>query len=91
MTAGFQMGDLRLCLWLGSLFYEIFPTGGTDLALSAAGNYRMLRARGITVRTTLDCLIATFCLQNGHTLLHNDRDFEPFEAVLGLRVIRNMS
>jgi len=71
------------------LQYEVFSTGGIDLALAAAENYRALRAQGITVRKTIDCLIATFCLQNGHTLLQNDRDFEPFEAVLGLQVIHN--
>jgi len=69
------------------LQYEVFSTGGTDLALSAAGNYRMLRARGHTIRKMIDCLIATFCLFNGHALLHNDKDFEPFEQVLGLPVI----
>lgn len=73
------------------LQYEVFSTGGTDLALSAAGNYRMLRARGHTIRKTIDCLIATFCLLNGHALLHNDKDFESFETVLGLQVIHNMS
>jgi len=71
------------------LQYEVFSTGWTDLALSAAGNYRMLRARGHTIRKTIDCLIATFCLLNGYSLLHNNRDFEPFEAVLGLQVIHN--
>ena len=70
------------------LSYEIFQMCGTDLALAAAENYRALRARGITVRKTIDCLIATFCLQNGHTLLHSDKDFESFEQVLGLPVIR---
>jgi hypothetical protein len=67
--------------------YEIFTTGGTDLAIATARNYRSLRAKGYTVRRTIDCLIATFCLSNGHTLLHNDRDFDPFEQALGLRVI----
>jgi hypothetical protein len=54
---------------------------------SAAANYRTLRATGRTVRKTIDCLIATFCLRHGHSLLHCDRDFDPFEEVLGLRVI----
>ncbi len=66
---------------------EVFTTGGVDLALVAAQNYRRLRAQGYTVRRTIDCLIATFCLLHNHVLLHNDRDFEPFERVLGLRVI----
>ena len=69
------------------LKYEIFTTGGTELAIAAARNYRALRAKGYTVRRTIDCLIATFCLSNGHNLLHNDRDFDPFEQALGLRVI----
>ncbi|MGD0799196.1 MAG: PIN domain nuclease [Acidobacteriaceae bacterium] len=65
----------------------VFNTGGQDLAVAAAGNYRRLRTRGITVRKTIDCLIATFCIAEGHALLHNDRDFDPFEEFLGLRVV----
>jgi predicted nucleic acid-binding protein len=68
--------------------FEVFETGGTDLAIQAARNYRILRARGQTVRKTIDCLIATFCLMHGHTLLHADRDFDPFETRLGLRVVQ---
>jgi predicted nucleic acid-binding protein len=67
--------------------FDLLDTGGMDLAVESARNYRRLRARGRTVRKTIDCLIATLCLREGHELLHNDRDFEPFEAVLGLRVI----
>jgi predicted nucleic acid-binding protein len=66
---------------------EVFETGGVVLAREAARNYRTLRDRGRTVRRTIDCLIATFCLREGHSLLHRDRDFDPFEAVLGLSVI----
>jgi predicted nucleic acid-binding protein len=66
---------------------EIFPTGGTEFAVAAARNYRILRQRGHTVRRTIDCLIATFCLKEGHSLLHRDRDFDPFEKALGLSVI----
>ena len=65
----------------------VFNTGGRTLALAAAENYRFLRTRGITIRGTIDCLIATFCLVEGHQLLHRDRDFEPFETHLGLRVV----
>ena len=68
--------------------FEIFPTGGKDLAVAAARNYRTLRSRGITVRKTIDCLIATFCREGDHRLLHRDRDFDPFEQHLGLRVVR---
>ncbi|OIN94189.1 MAG: VapC toxin family PIN domain ribonuclease [Anaerolineae bacterium CG1_02_58_13] len=66
---------------------EIFPTGGTNLALAAVDNYRRLRKKGLTVRKTIDCLIATFCILNGHSLLHSDRDFDAFEKELGLQVI----
>jgi predicted nucleic acid-binding protein len=69
------------------LKFEIFSNGGIDLAIAAAENYRVLRQRGHTIRRTIDCLIAGFCLCNGHALLHRDRDFDAFEAALGLRVI----
>ena len=72
----------------GELFrLEIFQTGGAALAVAAARNYRRLRAAGWTIRRTVDCLIATFCLMEDHELLRNDRDFDPFERALGLRVI----
>lgn len=67
--------------------FEIFESGGVDLAAAAAGNYRLLRRRGRTVRKTIDCLIATFCLLHDHALLHSDRDFDAFEEVLGLQVV----
>ena len=67
--------------------FDVMPMSGIDLAVTAAQNYRKLRAEGRMVRKTVDCLIATFCLTNGHALLHNDRDFDPFEKILGLRVI----
>jgi hypothetical protein len=66
---------------------EVFQTGGVDLAREAAKNYRTLRARGHTVRKTIDCLIATFCLREQHSLLHRDRDFDAFERLLNLSVI----
>ena len=66
---------------------EVFETGGIELARAAARNHRKLRARGHTVRKTIDCLIATFCLRNRHSLLHRDRDFDPFERLLDLSVV----
>ena len=69
------------------LTLEVFETGGVTLAREAARNYRTLRSRGHTVRKTIDCLIATFCLREQHSLLHRDRDFDPFEKVLELSVI----
>jgi predicted nucleic acid-binding protein len=67
--------------------FEVFETGGAELAVGAARNFRKVRQQGYTVRKTIDCLIATFCLRDGHALLHRDRDFDPFEKVLGLAVI----
>jgi len=69
------------------LKFHVFHTGGTDIAIAAAMNYRVLRQRGYTVRKTIDCLIATFCLEVEHELLHRDHGFDPFERVLGLRVV----
>ena len=69
------------------LNYEVYEMGGVQLAVAAAQNYRALRTKGHTIRKTIDCLIATYCILNGHALLHNDRDFEPFEKYLGLQVI----
>jgi predicted nucleic acid-binding protein len=69
------------------LKFQVFQTGGIELAIAAARNYRELRQRGYTVHKTIDCLIATFCLEGGHELLHRDRDFDCFEKVLGLRVV----
>ena len=58
---------------------------GYDLALKASENYRVLRGKGITIRKTIDTLIATRCIEDGLTLLHADRDFVPFARHLGLR------
>ncbi|HEX8815209.1 MAG TPA: PIN domain nuclease [Terriglobales bacterium] len=69
------------------LRFHLFSTGGAELAVAAARNYRDLRKRGHTVRKTIDCIVATFCIEAGHKLLHRDRDFDPFERVLGLHVI----
>jgi predicted nucleic acid-binding protein len=65
---------------------SVFPSGGVDLALEAAGHFRDLRQRGFTVRKMVDCWIATFCLREGYRLLHCDRDYDLFERHLGLRV-----
>lgn len=68
--------------------FEIFSTGGELLAIAAAQNYRLLRSHGRTIRKTIDCLFATFCIAEEHSLLHRDHDFDPFENYLGLRVIQ---
>lgn len=64
---------------------NIESTGGAALALEAARHYRSLRAAGITVRSALDVLIATFCIERDYLLLHRDRDFRAFEQLRGLR------
>ena len=66
--------------------YRVEPLVGEALARRSADNYRLLRTQGITVRKTIDCLIATWCIENQVPLLHNDQDFLPFER-LGLQQI----
>jgi len=60
---------------------------GREVAHRSVAHYRALRRRGITIRKTIDVLIATFCIVRGHSLLHRDRDFEPFQRHLGLSVV----
>jgi predicted nucleic acid-binding protein len=67
--------------------FEVFEMPNLAVALQAARNYRTLRSRGRTVRKTVDVLIATFCIEEQHSLLHRDRDFDPFEELLGLSVV----
>jgi len=67
--------------------FAIFETGSRELAVQSALNYRTLRGLGVTIRSTIDCLIATFCIEEGHTLLHRDSDFDHFEEYLGLLVV----
>jgi len=68
------------------LSFPCFDIGGKEIAIQSAKNYRFLRKKGITVRKTIDTMIATFCIQNKFTLLHNDRDFDPFNKFLNLKV-----
>lgn len=100
-SGGIGLADLTLCEVLQGfrdgvkferirarlLLLPILNTGGAARAVAAAENYRILRSKGITVRKTIDCLIATSCIRDDHSLLHRDRDFDPFEEYLGLRVI----
>jgi predicted nucleic acid-binding protein len=74
---------------LGAL--EFSPMVGRRVAQASAQNYRALRTRGVTVRKTIDVIIGTFCILNRHRLLHCDRDFDPMEHHLGLRVVRTWS
>ena len=68
------------------LAFEVFESDGVTLAREAA-RIRALRRQGLTVRKTIDCLIATVCLREGLSLLHRDRDFDPFERFLGLSIV----
>lgn len=63
---------------------SLVEIGGEAVAIQAARNFRTLRALGITVRKTIDTLIATRCIADGHALLYSDRDFDPFVQHLGL-------
>ena len=59
--------------------------GGEALALAAAHHYRSLRAAGVTVRSSIDVLVANLCIERGYALLHRDRDFDAFEDLRGLK------
>ena len=65
----------------------VVEIGGREIAIQAVRNYRILQGRGVTVRKTIDTMIATRCIESGYDLLHSDRDFDAFAAYLGLRVI----
>jgi len=92
------VGDLMLCEVLQGLEneraardveallrrFDIVPMAGDAIAVAAARNYRSLRARGVTVRKTIDLLIGTWCIENRRPLLHNDRDFRLMARHLGL-------
>jgi predicted nucleic acid-binding protein len=85
------IGDLILCEVLRGLRserrFELVALADPELAVKAADNYRLLRRRGITIRTTVDLIVGTFCIERGHALLHSDRDFEPMERFLGLQAV----
>jgi predicted nucleic acid-binding protein len=92
------VGDLMLCEVLQGLDseraarevetllrrFEIVAMAGDAIAVAAAGHFRSLRRRGITVRKTIDLLIGTWCIENRRPLLHNDSDFHPMTRHLGL-------
>lgn len=63
---------------------EIVDLVGKDIAIQAARNFRTLRALGVTVRKTIDTVIATRCIESDYALLYSDRDFDPFVEHLGL-------
>ena len=67
--------------------HRVVPMLDERFAPMAAEFYRRLRRQGITVRKTMDMIIGTFCIDGGHELLHDDRDFAPMAEHLGLRVL----
>jgi predicted nucleic acid-binding protein len=67
--------------------FDVVPMLGEALAIEAARNYRFLRGLGITLRKVPDLIIGTYCIEHGHILLHDDRDFEPMREHLGLQVL----
>lgn len=73
--------QLRKCSYQNMVGYEV--------AIQSASNYRLLRSKGITVRKTMDMLIATFCIVNDYRLIHRDRDFDPLEQFCGLHVLHS--
>ena len=64
---------------------DVVEIGGREIAIQAARHFRTLRLLGVTVRKTIDTLIATFCIEKNYALLYSDRDFEPFVERLGMR------
>lgn len=64
---------------------EVVEIGGREIAIQAARHFRTLRLLGVTVRKTIDTMIATFCIEKNYALLYSDRDFEPFVERLGMR------
>jgi predicted nucleic acid-binding protein len=73
----------RVLTRLGAL--TVIRVADEDIAIASARNYRRLRAAGVTVRKTIDCLIATRCIVDRYALLYSDRDFDPFVQHLGLQ------
>lgn len=78
-----EFNDVRRLL----LTLTVVPLGGIEVAVAAARNFRKLRSMGIAVRKTIDTVIATRCILDRYELLQRDRDFDAFEAHLGLRCV----
>ena len=74
-------------VWKMLTALTVVELGGEEVAVQAARNFRKLRNLGVTVRKTIDTVIATRCIESGYDLLHSDRDFDPFVNHLGLRVV----
>ncbi len=88
LLQGFKSDKEYYCAKLLIEKLEYRDLVGKQIAIKAADNYRYLRSKGITTRKTVDGIIATFCIENNYQLIHNDRDFDPFEKHLGLKIRR---
>jgi predicted nucleic acid-binding protein len=84
---GARSPDHAARLYQELLQFPVVSLVGADIAQAAARNYRHLRSLGVTLRTGFDLLIATFCIEHGHHLLHDDRDFGPMVEHLGLKTV----
>ena len=69
--------------------FTLVEMAGKEIAIQAARNFRTLRGLGVTVRKTIDTIIATSCIHSGMELLHSDRDFDAFATHLGLKVVHS--
>jgi predicted nucleic acid-binding protein len=95
------IGDLILCEFLRGFDnereakriqdsmagFKIVEVCGPIIAVEAARHYRNLRAIGVTVRKTVDVIVGAYCIHHALPLLHNDKDFNPMEEHLGLKVL----
>lgn len=69
------------------LALDVVEIGGLDNALLAAEHYIALRSQGYTIASPIDVLLASYCIANGHMLLHRDADFDVMAALRGLQVL----
>jgi predicted nucleic acid-binding protein len=84
--------DKRFAETVEALYrFVLFETGSAALAIASARNYRRLRELGVTIRNTVDTIVATFCIEEGYELLHHDSDFDHFKQHLGLLVINPLA
>ncbi len=73
------------------LKFPVFKMIELHNAIKSSANYRFLRSNGITIIKTIDCLIATYCIETKMELLHSNKDFIPFEKYLHLKSIHSIS
>jgi len=67
--------------------FEVHSLLGEDIAVKSASNFRILRKKGLTIRKTIDVIIATYCIEHNIVLLQSDKDFVPFASHLKLKIL----